>query len=221
MELKEIKGKKFYIRENSLDEFVVRENCYSNCKFTKDDIWLDIGGNIGIFPVFYGDKVKKIISFEPDKDNINSFLKNIELNCITNSTLIDKAIVGDDSKEVEFFVNNRKNKGLHSLINIKGSRTKFIVSALNINEAISKFNPTCLKVDIEGGEYDLFLAIKDFIEVKQIIFEYHVRFLKDKNGDKFLQILNHLRNNKFELVSKLETEVIFNRETFIAHFMKI
>lgn len=218
MQLKEIKNKKFFIRENSLDEFVIRENCYSICNFNKNDIWLDIGGNIGIFPIFYCEKVKEVISFEPDKDNICSFIKNIELNNIKNYKLVEKAVIGNDDKIVEFFINTKKNKGSHSIFNIKGSRDKVLADAININEVLKLYNPNCIKLDIEGAEYEVILAINDFSNINQIVFEYHTRILKDSTGYKFDILQNYLLNNGFNLVKPENKENLFKREYFIAYF---
>lgn len=194
MYLKEIKGKKFILREETLDEYVVKENCYNHCSFDKNDVWFDIGGNIGIFPILYGSKVKQVISFEPDQENCDLFKQNIEQNNVDNSVLIQKAVIDSYDKQVSFFLNIKKNKGAHSLF-VKKGRDEVIVDSININQVLDEFHPNKIKMDIEGGEYSLIKAIKDWSNIEEFIFEYHISILRDSDGEKLEELYDILGNH--------------------------
>lgn len=191
---KTIKGKIFELREDSLDEYVVRESCYNKCNFNKEDVWLDIGGNIGAFAVNYSDKVCAIISYEPDKENIELFKKNIEFNKVNNSILVEKAVIDNFDTEVEFFLNVKKNKGAHSMF-VKRGRQKVVVPSININEVLKEVQPNKIKMDVEGGEYQLIKAIEDWGNIEEFIFEYHISILRDSNGLKLKELYGILNNN--------------------------
>lgn len=208
MQQKLIKGKEFLLREETYDEYVVNESCYNKCSFTEDDVWFDVGGNIGIFPVFYGEKVKKIISFEPDKDNCNLFKNHLKMNGVENCELVEKAVVADDSKEVSFFLNLKKNKGAHSMF-VKRGMEEVRVPATNINDMLEKYSPNKIKMDIEGGEYDLIKAIKNWDNIQEFIFEYHIIILKDHSGKKLKEIydilgkhFSHIEGKDFDKLGK-------------------
>lgn len=206
MEVRIIKGKKFIVRENTLDEYVIKENCYDSCSFKKDDVWLDIGGNIGIFPIFYGHKVKQIISFEPEQQNCYIFKKHILLNNVQNSLLIEKAVISSDDTEVSFFLNTKKNKGAHSMF-VKKGREEVVVPATNINKVIELYKPNKIKLDIEGGEYDLIKGIENWDNIQEFIFEFHINILKDHEGIKLKELYDILKFNGFFIKGKKPTEL--------------
>ena len=92
----------FHIRGNTLDKFIVGE-CFAylnKITTTKDDIWLDAGGNIGAFACVISNKVKKVITIEPDEENFNILLNNLITNNCGNVEAINKAIVEGDQEEV-------------------------------------------------------------------------------------------------------------------------
>ena len=203
---KEIRGKKFFLREETLDEYVAKESCYRDVNFDENDIWLDIGANIGIFPIYYCDKVKQIISFEAEPENFSLFKRNIELNNVKNCYIYNCAVVWDDRKETSFYLNTKKNKGSHSML-IKGGRDEITVNCLNINDIIETHKPNKLKIDIEGGEYELIKSIKNWNNIKELIFEYHINVLRDSEGKKLEELYEIFRNNGFEINGKKSNEL--------------
>lgn len=172
------KEKKYNVRENTLDQFIINENSYKNCLFKKSDNWLDIGGNIGAFCIKYADKVNKIVSYEPDEANYNILNDNILLNNIHNVVTFKKAVVGTDCKTVDFYINTKKNNGTHSMY-VKNGRIKTTVDAQNINNCISENNINKLKIDCEGAEYEILKNINDYSVIEEIILEFHFNVLKD------------------------------------------
>jgi FkbM family methyltransferase len=198
---KEIHGKQFILRTDTWDENVAKETCYKNINCTKDDIWLDIGGNIGIFPVYYGDRAKLIYSFEPDVQNLELMNKNLKLNHITNCIVYPEAVVWDDREETEFYLNTKKNKGAHSLFVTRG-RNMIAVPCVNINQVLEDTKANKIKMDVEGAEYELIKAIENWDNITELIFEYHIAILKDSDGLKLGQLYKLLTRAGFNVTGR-------------------
>jgi FkbM family methyltransferase len=194
------------VRPNTSDSFVVKEVLsgeYRKLCLQKQDIVLDLGSNIGMFALYANDKVKQIICFEPESDNYNLSLENLKLNNINNVIVNNAAVVGNDDKQRHFSINTKKNKGAHSLVSKRGRDTT-VVQCENINTIIDTYNPTCIKMDVEGGEYEILPAIKDWTNINQIILEFHHAHLNDTTKEKFHKIL--------ELLSNIFTNVDFRKD---------
>lgn len=203
---KVIKGRKYQLREGTLDEYIAKENCYSNCEYKSTDIWLDLGGNIGMFPVTFADRVNLVVSFEPEVENCKLFVENIRLNGIKNCQLIQKAVVHDSSEQISFFINTKKNKGAHSTL-VKRGRDEVIVPAVNINEVLEAIDPNKIKMDIEGGEYEIIKAVKDWSNIEELIFEYHISILRDSDGKKLQEIYEILGKHFTKIDGKKPSEL--------------
>lgn len=176
-----------------MDQYVMNESDYNKCNYNKNDIWLDAGANIGSFPIKYHNKVKKIICYEPEQNNFDLLNENIKLNNIKNCVTYMSCLVENNDKQREFYLNKATNKGLHSLI-IKRGRDIVNVNCVNINDVIKKHNINKIKMDVEGAEYKLIKSI-DFTSIDEIIFEYHLKHLKDFSKIKYNEIIKLIKQN--------------------------
>lgn len=63
---------------------MIKRNVYEKKKLNflieKDDIWLDLGANIGTFSLLCFKQDSKVIGFEPKPENYEILKKNIEKN---------------------------------------------------------------------------------------------------------------------------------------------
>ena len=172
---------------------------------SKDDIVIDLGGNIGAFTCDIFDKVKNVITYEPEDVNFEFLSINCSENKCSNVILHKKAVVGNDDKVRDFYLG--KAPYYYSFL-VKRNRKRVLVECVNINDIIKKYNPTKMKIDIEGAEWEVLTGCKDFGRVNQIIFEYNF----DMNGDlksgfeKFNVLKNHLRKHGFD-IQELERDV--------------
>lgn len=141
----------------------------------QEDVWLDAGGHIGIFAtrlLTQFPKVKKVYSYEPFHNNVDFAQRNLKLNGVDDRCeIIEKALVHDDQKSVDFFLS--QDSGKHSVHPIKGRATT-TVEAININDALK--GVTAIKMDIEGMEYDMVKAITDWSNIRLAIIEYHFHY---------------------------------------------
>lgn len=187
----------FNVREDTLDEWVVDEvlnmNMYMKpLDIKRGDIVLDIGMNIGAFSLlasFFGGKV---IGFEPDIENFDIAYKNLLGNGF-NATLYREG-VSDMDKMVRLYLNEKKNRGQHTTTFVAGRRWVEIVCR-DINRVLLEHRPTKVKIDCEGEEYKIIKAVKDWLDVKAIVFEYHRKILRDEENVKFNEIVGILEKD--------------------------
>lgn len=189
----------FYIRDNKSDDWVIKEvinpaTYQKALEINNNDIVLDLGLNIGAFCVFWGYKASLCYAYEPEIENYKIAKKNIELNKVKNCLLFNTAIVGSNKKKIDFFVSMGNRKDGHSLLKFRG-RKKVTVKTENINDVLKKTKANKLKIDIEGAEYEVIKAIKNWNQIDAIIFEWHKNFLKDVNNIKLKEIEKIIKTN--------------------------
>jgi FkbM family methyltransferase len=193
-----VKGVKAFVRPETSDPFVVHEvitgNAYRKLNIRPDDVVLDVGMNIGMFTVQTLAKGASVFSFEPDPENFKLATKNVEINGFkTGYELNNKAVVGTQDEVRTFSINGKKNKGAHSLVEKRG-RSSIAVRCENINSAIERVNPTVIKMDIEGGEYECLHAIKSWGRCREFIMEFHHAHLNDiKLRTKYNELIGILK----------------------------
>lgn len=191
----EVNGKNMIVRNNTIDEFVVksvlRGEYHNYLELTKEDNWLDIGGHIGSFAVDVADKVNELTSFEPDENNFKLLDKNTKL--LNNSTIFNLAVTGDkkEKRKLYEFIQGSGNTGGHSLI---GDGESSEVNCVNVNETIVDFEINKIKLDCEGSEYEIIMGISEenLKQIKEIIFEYHFNLL---GLAKFEELIKYLEKD--------------------------
>ncbi len=196
----EIDDLKWWVRKDTLDEYVIKEaRAYGKrVEFRSKDVWLDAGANIGAFACRAAKKVSQVIAIEPAPDNLEVLEANIELQGLDNIVVIPKALVGDDSKRVDLYLNQAKNPGSHSQF-VQRGREVIHVPAININKVIRKYDITKFKMDVEGAEYSLIMGIKTELwsELSEFVLEYHFAALKDKDHKMFKKLMSKLTKEGF------------------------
>jgi FkbM family methyltransferase len=207
------KGKiKAYVREGTSDEFVVKEvfsGEYSKLNINPDDVVVDFGLNIGMFTCFALTRgAKKVWSYEAETTNYDLACRNLELNEFDKNRykLFNLAVVGNNDTIRYFSINTKKNKGAHSLVEKRG-RDRTTVHCININDVLKQANPTIIKMDIEGAEYECLPAVQDWSGVRELIFEFHHAHLNDiKTHDKYQEILSLVGQHFSNVTARQETK---------------
>jgi FkbM family methyltransferase len=142
--------------------------------------YIDLGANIGLTILWYHYFNPSMITYayEPDIANFKHLKKNIEEAGIKNCYLINKA-VSNRIGEFTFYRLLDKVQNLDSSLTLNRDlpHETFIVNTTKISTLIKKIGKISLiKMDIEGGEYDVLddiFTTKIENKIEKIFFESH------------------------------------------------
>lgn len=168
-------SKKFdmWIRPGHSDIITLKE-CekeYPNINF-KNRVILDIGAHIGGFTKIALDNgASKVISYEPDCFNFELFNVNIHSDrCVSHNA----AVIAGNNDCVLLYSNGSKRSSASSSLNkLRGFVSEQKVEAHNFHKILEKYKPQIIKIDIEGGEYDILLDYDVPNYVEEIVIEMH------------------------------------------------
>jgi FkbM family methyltransferase len=192
----------------------------------QEDTWLDVGGHLGLFALRMAKqfpKIQKVVSYEALPHNVSFALENIKLNGLEDRCeFVQEAIVPDNSETIDFFISS--DSGKHSIIPVKG-RDVITVPATNINDVFAKVKPTAIKMDVEGAEYSLIKAVKDWSNIRVCIIEWHFNSMRplkkdDSNArvNMFHEIMDIMEKN-FDIIRKKPN--VEYQKNFITHFVAL
>jgi FkbM family methyltransferase len=174
----------FFIRDNQpTDKIVVKEiwdeNVYrtNHWNFFREDtgqeVVVDIGANIGTFSIYAAYYGAKVFAIEPEPNNLESLIKNIELNGMKD--LIKPVAVGISDFNGEAVISNEGGDST-ILDNKDGSKIKI----MSLDSFIKKNKISSigvLKIDTEGSEVKTILGAskKSLAMCKYIAIEFDKR----------------------------------------------
>lgn len=191
-----------------LREYRQAEEIIKNSK----KVILDIGAHAGFFALYCRvlNSETKIICVEPEPQNIKILNEHLQLNKIPNVE-VEPSALAEKSGRREMFVSS--DSSFHFLL-ADGEKTdsKITVNCLSLRDLCKKYridSIDIMKMDIEGGEYELFngWTEDDWKMISTIIMEYH-DFKKNKHNT----LREILRKNGFsveEHPSKFENTLGF------------
>lgn len=196
---------KIKYREGTFDLGIIQERVYySPLNFEKSDIVLDIGGNIGCFShLALSSGVSHCTAVEPDPSNFALMLTNLEeWRQISRIEVLKRAVMPSGApEEIPFYINQEgTNKALHSSVPVRG-RPTIMVKTISYEELIERRPYTCMKIDIEGAEYDLPIWILP-VTLKKLAIELHLT--KPAWKAKAHEWDQHIQNFGFKPIKPLE-----------------
>ena len=170
-----------------LNEYKVSADVIKNAKHPI----VDIGAHIGLFSIFAGclNKEVKIYAIEPENNNFKLLEAHKNENIFNNWKLFKCAIgsnkMGVDGYELNISEDSINHK-LEPKIKIKNPKLKTQnVRVFSLEEFLDNNNidlVSLIKIDIEGGEYDIFenLNEKTLGRIGAFVLEYHDIKTKDQ-----------------------------------------
>lgn len=184
---------------------------FSDMNLGANDVVIDIGGNIGMFsiPLAKAFPETKILCFEPLSKNFEVLEMNIAKNNIKNITAIKKGVAGSSTKD-SFIWKPFHNGGSGLVSESTSSVQAFVldsvsnkylyepVELVSLDDVFAEYNIkelALLKMDCEGGEYDISFSNKCFNsnQIKELRGEVHL-LPSDLNGKEYIKLSKHLKS---------------------------
>ncbi len=138
---------------------------------------LDVGAHAGFFSLYARalNTIVPIIALEPEPHNLQALAENIKNNKIENITVIKGALAKERGERELMRSSDNHN---HKLKTVDGEKGNITVQAYSLKNLSAKYFPQgigLIKMDIEGGEYEVFANLddEDFSKTKAIVMEYH------------------------------------------------
>ena len=201
-------GLKVKMRTNSTDlqafvnVWILEEYKEEMLEIGKNDIVIDVGAHIGLFTLYASQFCRdgSIYAFEPFKENLDLFRKNMQINKLMNINILNYAVAGKKEK-IRIYKNNKDNAA-HSMY---GSGDNFFeIEAVTIGDVIDTHHITkcdLLKIDCEGAEYEIIKSIprEYFPKIEKICLEYH---LADSKPYLLNELKETLRISNYKLTDR-------------------
>lgn len=184
----QLDGVQDYLDETSVDE---------------DGVFLDVGGNIGVYSILLRDYFSKVFAFEPNPVTYEVLKANLALAGAGNTTAINKAL-SDTEGEVPIFVPRNGNLGWATLDEthheIPVNRTDIACTTMDAFVAANDIDAgkiRLIKIDVEGHETSVIRG------GEKTLSEYRppllCEVLSDSNGADLLSYLQGLGYTRFEV----------------------
>ena len=177
--------------------------------FKKNEVFFDVGANIGLYSIYAAKKNCKVYSFEPSSNNFSSLVKNITLN---NLTIYPFGFAISNSEKVSSInlVSTIEGDSQHNLFEKdKFYSRNFIfkqgIFMTTLDNLIYKYKfsiPNHIKIDVDGNERKILLGGKKLLKSKKlrsIMIEINY---KNKNEINTIFKLLYINNFKLKYKSK-------------------
>jgi FkbM family methyltransferase len=140
---------------------------------------LDIGGHVGTFSCRLTTlhPQASVVAFEPSAVTADYLRGNVERNQVADRVQVFASALAAETGSV-VFNDNGAGSGLNSLATGHGSTgAETVVPAVSFDDAVANAPAPVdvVKIDCEGGEYDLVLASspESWASVQRVVIEYH------------------------------------------------
>jgi FkbM family methyltransferase len=140
---------------------------------------VDIGGYIGDFSLYVAHYLDaKVIAYEPTPENFDLLKKNVAMNALDGKVTFYNKGVGADDGNLTLNI-TRGDGAVHVSGFLYGDAIEQItvpsVSIKTIFSENSLEHIDLLKIDCEGGEFDILCSLTDALtdRIDRIVFEYH------------------------------------------------
>lgn len=178
MELKNYKG--VLVRKDYGNDKTIVNEClknYTHFKMDENSTVLDLGGHIGGFGVLCRNaNVKKYVAYEADAENFEVLTAN--MNGFDRAELNHSAVSALKDDHLTFYIRPSKQSKCSSTIcpsKVNKGMTRVDVKNTYIEDVFSKYEPTHVKMDIEGAEKDILVLWNNQVPrfIKQLAIEIH------------------------------------------------
>ena len=165
------------------------------------DCVLDVGSFIGESSIYLiQNNNKKVVSIEASSDKYKLLKKNIFF-YKDKIVGLNKALVNSNEKIIEFYSSGAYDF-CSSTISQKRLKYKEEVETIHVKDLISQYDFDGLKMDIEGGEFELldfYLENKEKFTFKKGIIEFHFSVDFEKRLKVFEEFFKFLKEESYKI----------------------
>lgn len=158
----------------------------------KEDLFVDVGANLGHYTMLASGICKaKTIAIEPIDTTLKKLKKNITLNELKNRVRILNYGVGDKKEVLNFTI----NQTVMNSVSMEENKNTVKIDVKTLNELLENENPTFIKIDVEGYEYNVLKGASNILSnpsLKYLLVEFN------NSGEKY----NLKDNDVFNLISQ-------------------
>ena len=154
---------------------VVIDDCYrlNGRQFTKDDMIIDIGANVGFFSgMVLENGAGLVLAVEPSPDNFAALSRNL-YQYGTRVHCFNRAVWRSDVRPEVLHLHEFPPDGNTGGVSVLMNEGEHAVLSLPLDDLISDRVVTLMKIDCEGSEYPILYTSQRLLQVKEIIMECH------------------------------------------------
>jgi FkbM family methyltransferase len=188
--------------------------------FNTNDIFYDIGANVGNYTIYAGIKGIKTFAFEPEILNLAIMYENIFMNNLNNiCTIIPIGLHNLTGIECFFLKNISKGDANHTIGRKSPFLEKYNINFKTINTItctlsdIVKFLnlplPTKVKIDVDGNELKVIQGGIDILKnADEILVELDLSFNEHVEAKSILEQFFYIKNKKRDFRQSLFNNII-------------
>lgn len=125
----------------------------------KDDLFVDVGANIGSYTVLAGGAVgASCIAFEPVPSTFQHLVDNVSLNRLANHVECFNIGIGKESSTLSF--SSSMDTTNHVLPSSKATELSIQVNVESLDSVLKARSPALIKIDVEGWETEVIAGAK-------------------------------------------------------------
>jgi FkbM family methyltransferase len=121
-----------------------------------DDVFWDVGANIGAISLVAARLCQRVVAFEPDPRSLVKLERNIAANRLTDVEIVAGAL-GVEAGSATLYQSAELNTGMTSLVagrgEVVGQQRVKVFRADDLIAARPELAPTVMKLDVEGAEH--------------------------------------------------------------------
>ncbi len=143
----------------------------------RDDVFWDVGANIGAVSLVAAALCRRVVAFEPDPRSLERLRKNVAANALTSVEIVAGAL-GVEEGIATLYQAAGSNTGMTSLVpgraEVVGQQYVQVLRADDLIVRRPDLAPTVMKVDVEGAEHLVLGGASDLLRsgrLRALVFE--------------------------------------------------
>ena len=190
-------------------------------RFLKPDLdFIDIGAWIGPLTLYAAGRSRRVLAVEPDFHAYRCLLENLGLNRLRNVVTFQAALGARTEIRRMTVMEGQPGNSLTRLTDLGSGGDTFEVPGFSWTDWARLANPgkvSLLKIDIEGGEFELLPAMMEYLSARKppLLVSLHLPFLPLETHEKcvaeFRGVLDLYRNRLDENMQPIQPEALFER----------